>query len=175
MKIPCRHLLDQINGMHWRDVPSASRDAFSFVSLLLCRLFVDRAEKRDELYSILDAALLLGSDFAYDDIQRQLSALDAALKIYEPRLPSPVPSKIRTVSPRLRRVVLATSSLDPVPVEDTPTLERFLDIYMTAGRPVLLRGCAAHWPAMHGPRAWSNLDYIKHGMRGVLAVRLSFL
>lgn len=165
----CRYLLDQINGVHWRDVPTVSRDAFSLISLLICRQHTSTAEKRLDVYKVLDTALLLGSDFTYDEIQRQLAELDEGLAdaVESEYTPLPVFSLEAASddsSPLTALIFQEHKNIcSQIPLDYSPSLQRFYQRYLTAGSPVVMMGCVDHWPAMAGPRAWSNLRYIRHG------------
>ena len=161
-----RYLLDQLNGMHWRDVPAVSRDAFSLISLLLCRTYADVESKRLEVYSVLDSALLLGSDFAYDDIQAMLRAMDNRSAPGAEGLPPASPTRLKEepLPAQLFNMAYGSpSSLGVVGSVECPGLDDFLEEHMIPGSPVVLRGCLEHWPALSGPRAWANLDYIRRG------------
>lgn len=159
------YVLDQLNGMNWRDVPDESRDAFSAVSLLIYRSTKAKAlasGKTDELYKILDIALLLGSCLKYDEIQFELSQLDDAARGV---LPQPLPAAAAELfTPDFYDIVSRQPTRSGhIPTITCPSLESFYDDYLLADKPVVLKGCVEHWPAMAGDRSWKNLNYINKG------------
>jgi hypothetical protein len=101
--------------MHWRDVPKISRDAFSLISLIICDLFIDSEEKRKDIYSVLDTALLLGSDHAYEDIQQRLAFLDEALVSNEETSVSPYAASVVADAPGTGAGTRAGAGAPPAP------------------------------------------------------------
>lgn len=174
------HLMDQINGLHWRDVPKATRDTFSAVSLLVCKtaLSVWRGDEvvLEEMFKVCDVALLLGSDFAYRELQSLLETLDETIALRRRDTSSPPAStpferswrRARStlsylpaiLQPRQRHLGQVTALPGPV------SMASFRDDFMCEGLPVkFLCGSIEHWPArVPGQRAWNNIDYIHRGI-----------
>lgn len=173
------YLMDQINGLHWRDVAKATRDAFSAMSLFVCKQALS-AWSGDELalkemYKVCDIAILLGSDFAYDELQNLLHQLDQIsaasfatisdekhIKVH-PSWRHPVCCKSYLppiLQPRQKRLGGVLELAQPVPIS---TLR---DDFMSRSVPVKFkRGIIEHWPARGpGERAWNNVDYILRGI-----------
>ena len=140
---------------------------------------MDIDEKRKDIYSVLDTALLLGSDYAYQDIQDRLAVLDAPLVTNVIIVPTTDIGLDTTFSCEkinhhnelsnqlLQTFICAPLSLSSsnthLPMVAAPSLDKFEKDYMLLGLPVVLTECVTHWPALSGPRSWSNLNYIKQG------------
>jgi hypothetical protein len=173
-------LLDQINGMHWRDVPAISRNAFAAVSVALCSVALSRehvtnAELQD-IYRVADIGLLLGSEYAYADLQNILQELDKRREM----LPVPLADGITTAtvgngpgfSSETRQAYVRALNHEativhrkPVARKVAPSLNEFMRDHLSISEPCVLTGCVDHWPAAAegSGRRWSDLDYIQRG------------
>lgn len=123
-------------------------------------------EKRKEVYRVLDTALLLGSDYAYEKIQRKLDELDGLIPLdAAPTGDGDTPS-YSCVEDNIKQVVchkLAEPTRSLLAEVSEPSLETFHEQYLKPGRPVVIKDSVDHWPAVCGSRSWCNLNYIKHG------------
>jgi hypothetical protein len=172
------HLMDEINGLHWRDVPRATRDAFSGVSVLVCKTALSSWRGDEvalkEMFKVCDVALLLGSDFAYPELQSLLETLDRLLASHQDSSPTGLLLSHRSWRRPISTMGYLPAILKPLQrhlgrVLELPgpvSIAAFRDDFMRHGLPVkFLCGTFEHWPArMPGERAWNNLQYIHRGV-----------
>ena len=172
---------EKLHSVHWKDVLLIHREVYALASLLLIELlFKAGLTSALELIKMTDKAILLTSSTRYLDALNTLidniaikynTQIEESTKKYENPILNSYNQQLPSSSRRTRHYptkpspdCTASSSLSPIKEHYQPDLVVFLTQYMECGEPVVLNGCIDDWPAMHGERSWSDLNYFNKGM-----------
>ena len=163
---------EQLHAMHWKDLPISYRRLYAYTAILDAMVYC-KEEKYSNAMETIDRGLLLGAPVLNDSLQRWGSAVSRVIRETnykrkeQPELDdktsiSSLPTKKLRNDAELHSVdsqSLLQSVITNVEVlHSPPSLLHFKEEYMKKGRPVLIKGCISHWPAM-STRQWRyNLE-----------------
>ena len=169
-----------LHSVHWKDVLLVHREVYALASLLLIELLF-KAERTStlELIKMTDKTILLTSSTRYLDALNALidkisikhsDEIEQSTKKYENLILNSHNQQLPSSSGTTRHYPTTPSpdhttfSASVIKEHYQPDLVVFLTQYMECGEPVVLKGCIDDWPAMHGERSWSDLNYFNKGM-----------
>jgi hypothetical protein len=169
-----RYYAQQLHSVHWKDVAIVHRELFSIAAVHVVFLQLDQLQPH-ELFRIADTGILLGADeMSIKLLQHVIDNTRNATALQSAGAPKkrtreeecadqaiisvPVSSSLSVVDSAIQQVDRELS----IAAVQTPSLMTFYNAYLVPQVPVLILGCMDDWPAMqkHGPREWSNIQYI---------------
>ncbi|KAK9892683.1 hypothetical protein WA026_021536 [Henosepilachna vigintioctopunctata] len=161
---------DLINIGHWSEISIDLRRAYSIASFVKMVLMLQFHENLNLKYlrkalQCIDKGLLLGAPLENNSNILTKSAtlisryISEHLKI---NMHSITCNKTITDASEKKKCNQFQYLFDRIQAEEVdtvslPSIELFNNIYFSSQRPVKLRGCIDHWPAL---KKWNNVDYI---------------
>ena len=158
---------EQLHVMHWKDLPVSHRRVYAYVALLEALVYCREGDYVKAMETI-DKGLLMGAPVLNDSLQRWAGALNSSIREREEckrKQDTGIESIDSIPTKKLKRdatdiVFSFSTDAPPLPTGEVievlrspPSLLHFKEEYMNKERPVLIKGCMDHWPAM-SHRQW---------------------
>lgn len=151
------YMYEQVNIGNWKEVKLFLRITITIASYLLvlaktkCATDVTETFVRD-LYKVLDFGIMFGCPVNEEPelLQNCATLLNSMglLPHNTDAVPSQVPEKVSDESNNY--------DAHPIEVIDCPSMEHFYKNYIVAEKPVILKNCINHWPAL---TKWQDQNY----------------
>lgn len=153
-------LYEQLNTGHWSNVDENYRKAYTLTIflkvlhyLLMCDTKIDDKTLEKCLYE-LDLGLLLGCPLNIDE--KSIDLLNIAIETLEQHKQPMCSHSNNAKRQKIDKPTLPTT-MDIIPSVVCPSLEEFKCKYFDSLKPVLLKNCIDHWPAM---KKWNDPVYL---------------
>ena len=156
------YIWEEIHSVYWKDVPTALRDAYSFLSVLVVRdMFESDPQDIANIIRRADIGILLGSSLFREHL---LQLIQDSSSIRDHFDGHNLRTELSREHKRLRWQCPIADMDNPCPSRaikrssPTVSLEEFIHDHLNSGIPLLLERSADDWPAL---RKWKDLQYFR--------------